>query len=49
MTAMQLTLIIANVYIAASLANENSRGAALGIGTFWLFATLVVSLLGWDK
>lgn len=45
MTTVQLTLIIANMYIAASMAHENSRGAAFGIGLFWLLATVVVLLL----
>ena len=39
MTTVQLTLILANIYIAASMAHENSRGATLIIGLFWLLAT----------
>ena len=40
MTTVQLTLIIANIYIAASMAHENSRGAALGLGLLWLTITV---------
>lgn len=46
MTTVQLTLIIANMYIAASLAGEGTRHTAIGLGMLWLVITAVAVLLG---
>lgn len=49
MTTVQLTLIIANMYIAASLAGEGTRRAAISLGMMWLAISVVVGLLGLIK